>query len=145
MNQPSNASQTVEPDSVMFNDQTIKPASPVQTANNTDDGQTDVQKIDQEKELLEHIKADKSITAKANPHHKVVKTPEQLAIEEKARQEVEKAEKAIEDEKAQAVTAKQNPVNIELARSDDLSVETISKLANRKPKKANGEVVVNLR
>ncbi len=60
-------------------------------------------------------------------------------------QEVEKAEKAIEDEKAQAVTAKQNPVNIELARSDDLSVETISKLANRKPKNADGEVVVNLR
>jgi len=145
MNQPSNTDQAIEPNSVMFNDQTIKPVSSTQVNNDSAESSVDIQENDQEKELLEHIKADKSITAKANPHHKVVKTPEQLAIEEKARQEVEKAEKAIEAEKAQAVTAKQNPVNIELARSDDLSVETISKLANRKPKKANGEVVVNLR
>lgn len=146
MNQPSTGNPSAEPDSVMFNDQTVKPGTQTTTDDsNDDDGVDDDQNDIQEKELLEHIRADKKITAKANPHHKVVKTPEQLAYEEKARQEVEKAEKTIEAEKAQAVTAKQNPVNIELARSDDLSVETISKLANRKPKKANGEVVVNLR
>lgn len=145
MNQTSVPTKELEPDSVMFKDQTIKPVSPGQVADHAAYSHPNIQENDQDKALLEHIKEDKKITSKANPHHKVIKTPEQLAIEEKARQEVENAEKAIEAEKAQAVTAKQNPVNIELARSDDLSVETISKLANRKPKKANGEVVVKLR
>lgn len=98
-----------------------------------------------EQQLLEHIKEEKKQLSTKDPRHKVVKTPEQLAEEQKARQEVEKIEKELEFKKAQAMTAQQNPVNIELAKADDISVETISKLANRNPRQTNGEVIVNLR
>lgn len=98
-----------------------------------------------EQQLLEHIKEEKKQLSTKDPRHKVVKTPEQLAEEQKARQEVEKIENELESKKAQAVTAQQNPVNIELAKADDISVYTISKLANRNPRQTNGEVIVKLR
>jgi hypothetical protein len=43
----------------------------------------------------------------------------------------------------QQMTPAANPVNMELAQSNDLSVDTISKLANRK--KDDGVVEVDLR
>jgi len=132
-------------DGVVFKEQLVPTNNPQQTTSvPADDNSEEDTDIDEEA-ILDKIHKEKKQTSSANPHHKVIKTPEQLAQEAQAREQVEALESAIEEEHKHAMTAPLNPVNIELARSDDLSVETISKLANRKPKNADREVVVNLR
>lgn len=81
-------------------------------------------KIHHEKEAEKHMR---------NPHHKTIKTPEELA-EDAAKQR--KAELA----KAQAVTPPANPVNIELAKdAGDLNIATIAGLAKNKIKANQNE------
>lgn len=72
------------------------------------------------------------------------KSAGQIALEEEARQRIEKAEKAIEEKRLKSMTSKKNTGNIELAQSDDLSVASVSSLANRKSQKTVNEVVINL-
>lgn len=144
INQATTDRQPVEPNSVAFKEQIVTANSqPFKPNNQSAQPQTD-NSIDEEA-ILEQIHRQQNQTNASNPHHKVVKTTEQLAEEAEARQKIELVEKQIEADRNQAMTAQPNPVNIELAQSDDLSVDTISKLANRKPKQADGEVVVNLR
>jgi thiol:disulfide interchange protein len=98
-----------------------------------------------EQELLEKIKANKKqVDLQASmmrPHHKTIKTPEELAAEEAARKEVEKAQKL---QQAQAVTPPKNPGIVNLANTNDLSVASIASLANRKLKNNNTEGVIKL-
>lgn len=81
-------------------------------------------KIHQEKEAEKHLR---------NPHHKTIKTPEELAQEAAEKKKAELA-------KAQAVTPPPNPVNIELAKNaSELKLDTLSGLAKTKIKASQTE------
>ena len=82
-----------------------------------------------------------AIISPANPEEK---SASQIALEEEARQKVEAAEKSIADKRLKSMTSQKNTGNIELAQSDDLSVASISNLANRKNQNTENEVVINL-
>lgn len=138
--------QDIDPNSAMFTDQIIEPG---QESINSDEipesfnnKTTDSSISEDETELLKRIKTEKSVAT--NPHHKTIKTPEQIAKEQQA-----EAIKQAELQKAQAVTPHKNPDIVRLATEsgDDLSIETIAKMAKQKAKKAkdDGEVVINLR
>ena len=97
--------------------------------------------IQAEDEILEKLHQAKAQDALFNPHHKTIKTPEQIQKENLARQQVEALEEQLSSN--QQMTPATNPVNMELSQSNDLSLDTISKLANRK--KDDGVVEVDLR
>lgn len=134
MHEPENP---VDPSNVIFKEQTL-----VTTADQPESftEKEDLAEIEAEDKLLEQIHSAKAQDALFNPHHKTIKTPEQIQKENLARQQVEALEQQLNQ---QQMTQAPNPVNMELAQSNDLSVDTISKLANRK--KDDGIVEVDLR
>jgi hypothetical protein len=134
MHEPENP---VDPNNVVFKEQTVTTKSDDQNTFLTKEDESEVLAEDK---LLEQIHSAKAQDALFNPHHKTIKTPEQIQKENLARQQVEALEHELEQ---QQMTQALNPVNMELAQSNDLSVDTISKLANRK--KDDGVVEVDLR
>jgi len=82
--------------------------------------------------LLTHANQEKKQEELEKPHHKQIKTPQQIADDKS------------KNNNAQANAPLKNPAIIELAKTDDLSVESIAHLASRKPK-PNDEVVIRLR
>ncbi len=132
MHEPENP---LDPTAVVFKEQTLDPKTQQQ-----DNFNEDISASDEEDALLEKIHEAKAKEALFNTHHKSIKTPEQIEKETLARQQVA----ALEEQFAkQQMTQPTNPVNMELAQSNDLSLDTISKLANRK--KDDGVVEVDLR
>lgn len=121
--------------------QSVTPTTPsvINDTGQSVQGQTTVQSSAdeeaEEKALLKHIKEEKQEEEMIKPHHKTIKTPKQVEAEEKARQAVAQA---------QVPSPLKNPAIIEYANTNDLSVESIAHLANRKTK-PNDEVVVHLR
>lgn len=102
-------------------DPVVAPGTSMPTTAVTDTQLSD----DAEQALLTKIKEEKELEKhNRNPHHKTIKTADELAEAE--------AIKKIEEQKAQAVTTPTNPVNIELAKDNDLSVSTIAGLAKNK-------------
>jgi glucose/arabinose dehydrogenase len=87
-----------------------------------------------EQALLDKIHHDQQFAKQnRNPHHKTIKTPEELAAEAAEQRKAELA-------KAQAVTPPPNPVNIELAKNArDLKLDTISGMAKNKIKANQNE------
>jgi hypothetical protein len=134
MHEPENP---VDPSNVVFKEQTLATTAD-QPESFTE--KEDLAEIEAEDKLLEQIHSSKAQDALFNPHHKTIKTPEQIQKENLARQQVEALEQQLNQ---QQMTQAPNPVNMELAQSNDLSVDTISKLANRK--KDDGIVEVDLR
>jgi len=106
--------------------------------NNTETlAQDDEQAREEEQALLKRIKTQKEneerLAKMTTPHHKIVKTPEQLAAAE-----------AKKMHQAQAVTPLKNPDIVNLANTNDLSVSTIAGLANRKKQNSNVEGEIRL-
>jgi hypothetical protein len=134
MHEPDNPE---DPNGVVFKEQTIAPKSQQQEENSTKE---ELAEIEAEDKILEQLHAAKSQDSFFNPHHKTIKTPEQIEKENLARRQAEALEEQLTK---QQMTPAANPVNMELAQSNDLSVDTISKLANRK--KDDGVVEVDLR
>jgi hypothetical protein len=87
-----------------------------------------------EQALLDKIHHDQQFAKQTrNPHHKTIKTPEELAEEAAEQRKAEIAQ-------AQAVTLPPNPVNIELAKdARDLKLDTISGMAKHKIKASQNE------
>ena len=135
MNEPENP---IDPNEVIFKEQTIQPK---QQNNDSFIKHEDAAEIQAEHEILEKLHQAKAQDALFNPHHKTIKTPEQIQKENLARQQVEALEEQLSSN--QQMTPATNPVNMELSQSNDLSLDTISKLANRK--KDDGVVEVDLR
>jgi hypothetical protein len=86
--------------------------------------------------FLEHMKKERKQNEMSRPHHKNLKTPEQLKTEEEARQKLEQA---------QAVTPLNNPDIVKLSTEDDIKVSSVAHIANRITAKKDKEVVVKLR
>lgn len=124
-----------KPDDLMFQDLTIKPEQPAQTAVVSTESQDAV--------TLQLIKENKAKAASANEHHKTIKTPEQIAQEQAEAKQLE-INKIIAQ--PQAVTPLKNPAIVkELSTTDDVPVGTLGKIAKRRIDNSNNEVVVNLR
>jgi PrgI family protein len=89
---------------------------------------------DEEQALLEKIKKDKARNKHTNnPHHKTIKTPEQIEAEEQERKKQKTEPKN--------VTPPKNPVNIELAKNaSDLKISTVAGLAKNKANQHEGEI-----
>lgn len=114
-------------------DLVVSPGQPTQqdntfVANTADENDAEkalLSKIHEEKEAEKHLR---------NPHHKTIKTPEELAQEAAEKKKAEFA-------KAQAVTPPPNPVNIELAKNaPDLKISTIAGIAKKKVSATEGEI-----
>jgi hypothetical protein len=130
-----------EPGSAMFSAQTVAPAS--QRINDDDTflrekTATSDDSTADEQALLAHIKEEKQQEKQSWTHHKTIKTPEEIAEDEAARQEQE------QEQQAQAVTPPKNPGIVELANTNDLSVASVAHIANRKSQSNDGEVVIKL-
>jgi hypothetical protein len=95
----------------------------------------------EEKALLEQIHTDqrKNDDVAYHSHMKRLKTSQEIAEDER-RAALEKAKNTANA----PMTKPLSPATLELAKSDDLKVETIAKLANRH-RPDDGEVVVSLR
>ncbi len=113
-------------------DPIVTPAQPTTAESYLDETQKPIDTVEQA--LLDKIHHDKLVaTQNRNPHHKTIKTPEELVIEAAEQQKAEAA-------KAQAVTPPPNPVNIELAKNArDLKLDTISGMAKNKIKANQNE------
>ncbi len=130
-----------EPGSAMFSAQTITPGASKSDDDNTflsakptsDEGSTA-----DEQALLAHIKEEKQQEKQSWTHHKTIKTPEEIAADEAAKQ------KQAQEQQAQAMTPPKNPGIVELANTNDLSVASVAQLANRKSQSNDGEVVIKL-
>jgi len=143
MNRPDSSVAT--DDSAMFSPAIISPSQATKQ-NDTflQKGKHPEPSSADEQALLDQIKIQKQqLQAQADmtrPHHKVIKTPEELAAEAEkaAKQEAQKVTQA------QAVTPPKNPGIVNLANTNDLSVASIAALANRKLKNNNTEGVIRL-
>ena len=139
MHQQSQA--IAEPGSAMFSAQTIVPGTATAGDDNTflkpqpdaNEGSTA-----DEQALLAHIKEEKQQEKQSWTHHKTIKTPEEIAADEAAKQ------KQAQEQQAQAMTPPKNPGIVELANTNDLSVASVAQLANRKSQSNDGEVVIKL-
>jgi hypothetical protein len=140
--------EPMAPDSVMFKAAIVAPYQQNQQDSYLDENHATV--TPEEAQILEAIK-ERERQAEISEemmmtHHKMVKTPEELAAEEATKQQSERQKIA----QASAVTPERNPVIVNLATNSDvndgLSIKTLSELANQKvPQTNNGEVVINLR
>lgn len=136
------------PDAVMFGARLVAPGQEDEAKNNFAVAEAHQPHSQEEVEELEVIKAKqqqaRAVAEMITPHHQRVKTPEEKAAEAAAllRAQAEQAKQA------QAVTPPKNPVIVNLATNKevtrDLSIKTISDLANRKPASNDKEVVVHL-
>lgn len=149
----------VEPGSAMFSSAVIKPTG------FSSDNSMQVSQYDDsnDQELLAQIKSQKQQalqqTEMTTPHHKIIKTPAQLAQEDasskaKASEQKDTETKATlsskkqinrpKTEQAQAVTPLINPDIVNLSQDNDLSVATIAGLANHRTKNTNIEGEIRL-
>ncbi|MEI6237126.1 MAG: PrgI family protein [Candidatus Saccharibacteria bacterium] len=139
----------VQPGSAMFSSAVIKP-----TGYNSDDTmQASQYDNSNDQELLAQIKSQKQQALQQSEmtttHHKLIKTPDQLAQEQKNASlnaiEIDKSQKnSQKTEQAQAVTPPINTDIVNLSQDNDLSVATIAGLANRKTKNTNMEGEIKL-
>ena len=130
----------VAPGQAMFTQQTVAPVT--NTAQATDSylqEKPEASSSAEEQALLAKIKEDKAHEPYGWAHHKTIKTPEELA------QEAAEQTKQAATKQAQAVTPPKDPAIVDLANTNDLSVESVAHLANRKPQNNDNEVVVKLR
>lgn len=135
MHQPD-PSITTDPNAAMFAPQTVDPTTgeAQSTSFLTDKAAADAA----DEALLARLKADKKQqTQFKNPHHKTIKTPDQVAADQQAAQLAAK-------QQAQAVTPPANPGIVELANTNDLSVASVAHIANRNKPQDNQEVVIKL-
>lgn len=111
------------------------PAQPQQAAPASDDRALTPQ------ELLDKIHADQAKKPKSFGHMRVIKTPDELEAEKRAAA----ARKAAQEAAQQPVTTPADPDIINLARNDDLNVETVARQMQKKQaKKPKDEIVINL-
>jgi hypothetical protein len=112
---------------VFTDDPVIAPGQPQAPQTFVDTTQASTSGTDAEQALLDKIHQEKQVAMQnRNPHHKTIKTAEELALEAAEQRKDELA-------KAQAVTPPPNPVNIELAKdAGDLKIATIAGMAKNK-------------
>lgn len=126
--------------SAMFTEQTVAPVAATVQQQDTFLNDNSAQQISPEEQaLLDKIKQEKEHEKEGWTHHKTIKTPEEIAAEEKERKKQES------QNQAQAVTPLKNPAIVDLANTNDLSVASVAHLANRNSKPKDNEVVINLR
>lgn len=98
-----------------------------------------------EEELLDKIHAEKQKKPKHHSNLKVIKTLEEQQEEERLA-EIEASKKAASQIPEPPMTPAPDPDIIELARNDDLNVETVARQAKKSKEQdlPDGEVVINL-
>jgi hypothetical protein len=101
-----------------------------------------------EQALVDKLKAENHNQTIANDHLKHIKTPEELAEEQRALAAQKAAEaaalQAAERQKAQVTSEKQAAI-MDLARNDDQDIATLARRARTEMKPDDGEVVISLR
>ena len=102
----------------------------------------------EEEALAQQIKAASQTQVTATDHLKHIKTPAELAEENRIKQQNEAAEIAAkqqaERQKAQVTSGRQAAI-MNLASNDDLDVATIARQAQKETDHGDGEVVISLR
>jgi hypothetical protein len=145
---PRSASQTnqvqLPPDSLMFKAQLVAPHQDTVAQDSFVEAEDAKHLSPEDAELLKEITAKREQTELSAhlmmPHHVTVKTPEEIAAEAAA----DRVQKAQQNPQAQAVTPQDKAGIVNLASTDEFSVQTIANLANRKGQNNDGEVVINL-
>lgn len=102
----------------------------------------------EEEALVEKLKAANHSQAVANDHLKHIKTPAEIAEEQRQTAQANAAKEAArqqaEREKAQ-VTSEKRAAIMNLASNDDLDIATIARQARKETKNGDDEVVISLR
>ena len=119
--QQTNTDQSTTPEEIVYSDEVNIPSvQAFQASNNIPQPSKD-----QEQALLEHIKQDKAVERLTMPHHRTIKTPNQIARERHQKY----AQKS--QESNSPVPPQPSPAIINLAQNNDFSVATIAGQANR--------------
>ena len=119
--QQTNTDQSTTPEEIVYSDEVNIPSvQAYQAPNNIPQPSKD-----QEQALLEHIKQDKAVERLTMPHHRTIKTPNQIARERHQKY----AQKS--QESNSPVPPQPSPAIINLAQNNDFSVATIAGQARR--------------
>lgn len=119
--QQTNTDQSTTPKEIVYSDEVNIPSvQAYQAPNNIPQPSKD-----QEQALLEHIKQDKAVERLTMPHHRTIKTPNQIARERHQKY----AQKS--QEPNSPVPPQPSPAIINLAQNNDFSVATIAGQARR--------------
>lgn len=119
--QQTNTDQSTTPEEIVYSDEVNIPSvQAFQASNNIPQPSKD-----QEQALLEHIKQDKAVERLTMPHHRTIKTPNQIARERHQKY----AQKS--QESNSPVPPQPSPAIINLAQNNDFSVATIAGQARR--------------
>lgn len=94
--------------------------------------------------VVERVKAENRSQAIANDHMKHIKTPEEIAEEERQVAAAKAAEAAEKARQAQ-VTSDSQAAILNLATNDDQDIATLARRARKETKHDDGEVVISLR